>query len=124
MKTPFAWLFRRRGVKAGLVILGAYVAVYAVLSLLGHYQNNIGSLDQLGIITRGVPDRWEWQPMLIIVTRFPGQDSRSRSNAPGFLFRPLVFVDQHLCHPTKPITYGRSSWHARAEVTHYWSFHN
>jgi len=107
MEIPFAWLFQARGVKPGLRILGAYVAVYAILSLLGHYQDNIGSLDKLGIITRGVSDREEWQPMFIIVTRFPVQGSRSRANAPGRLFMPLVLMDQHLWHPTRPITYGK-----------------
>jgi len=107
MKMPFAWLFRARGMKRGLLVIGAYAAVYAVLSLLGQYQNNIDSLVKLGIITKGMPDREEWQPMFIIVTRSPGQGSRLRANVPGYLFMPLVLLDQHLCHPTKPITYGK-----------------
>jgi hypothetical protein len=89
--------------KTGSLILGAYVAVYTLLSLLGHYQNNIESLDQLGIITRGMPDRWEWQPKFMITTHFPHQGSPARSNVTGYLFMPLVFLDQHLCHSTKPI---------------------
>jgi hypothetical protein len=109
MKIPFAWLLKARGIKPGVLILGAYAAVYAVLSLLGHYQDNIGSLDKLGIITRGMSDREEWQPIFIMVTRFPAQGSRLRANAPGYLFIPLVLLDQHLCHPTKPITYGKSA---------------
>src|SRR5437016_2188362 len=107
MKIPFAWLFQVRGIKPVLLIVGAYVAVYAVLSLLGHYQNNIRSLDTLGIITRGVPDREEWQPMFVIMTRFPGQGSHSRANVPGYLFTPLVLLDQHFCHKTQPIDWYR-----------------
>src|SRR5258705_366088 len=105
MKIPFAWLFKARGVKPGVLILGVYTAVYALLSLLGHYQDNIGSLDKLGIITRGVSDRLEWQPMFIIVTRFPGQGSPSRANVPGYLFTPPVLLDQHFCHKTQPTGY-------------------
>jgi hypothetical protein len=85
-------------------MLGAYLVAYAVLSLLGGYQNNISSLDDLGIITRGMPDREEWQPVCIRVTQFPGQASRSRANAPGYLFLPLVLLDRTFCHPTKSIT--------------------
>ncbi|SRR5258706_7409717 len=116
MKIPFAWLLNARGVKPGLLILGAYAAVYAVLSLLGHYQDNISSLNKLGIIIKGMSDREEWQPMFIIVTRFPGQGSRLRANAPGYLFIPLVLLDQHLCHPTKPIDYGKSAANQRPPV--------
>jgi hypothetical protein len=105
MKTPFSWLFRFRGTKSGVRILGAYLAVYTGLSLLGRYQDNIESLDKLGIITKGMPDRNEWQPILIIITHFPHRDSILRSNVPGYLFMPLVFLDRHLCHPTEPITY-------------------
>jgi hypothetical protein len=105
MKIPFAWLLKARGVKLGVLILGAYVAVYAALSLLGQYQDNVGSLAKLGIIIRGMSNREEWQPLCIIVTRFPGPGSRMRANAPGYFFLPLVLVDQHFVHPTKPITY-------------------
>src|SRR5438128_1031015 len=109
MKMPFAWLFQARGMKPGLLILGAYVAVYAALSLLGHYQDNIRSLDDLGIITKGVPDREEWQPMFIIMTRFPWQGSPSRANVPGYLFTPLVLLDQHFCHKTQPYSWYESA---------------
>jgi len=105
MKIPFAWLLKARGVKLGALILGAYVAVYAALSLLGQYQGNITSLDKLGIITRGISDREEWQPVFIIVARYPGPGSRMRANAPGYFFLPLVLADQQFVHPTKPITY-------------------
>jgi hypothetical protein len=64
-------------------------------------------LDKLGIITKGVSDREEWQPMFIIVTHFPGQDSHLRANVPGYFFMPLVWLDQHLWHVTKPITYSK-----------------
>lgn len=87
-------------------MLGVYLVAYGVLSLLGGYQNNISSLDELGIVTRGMPDREEWQPVCIRVTQFPGQDSRSRANAPGYLFLPLVLLDRSFCHPTRPITYS------------------
>jgi len=109
MKIPFGWLFQARGMKPGLLMLGAYAAVYAVLSLLGRYQDNIGSLNNLGIIIKGVSDRQEWQPMFIIVTRFPGRGSRSRANVPGYLFTPLVLLDQHLCHKTQPIAWYESA---------------
>jgi hypothetical protein len=107
MKIPFAWLVRVRGMKAGLLVLGIYLAIYALLSLLGGYQDNVGSLDKLGIITKGMSDREEWQPMFVIETRFPGQGSHLRANLPGYFFMPLVLLDQHLWHVTKPITYGK-----------------
>jgi hypothetical protein len=103
MQIPFGWLIERRGMKPVLGIVGAYVAVYAALSLLGHYQDNLSSLKQLGIIIKGMPDRHEWQPMCIIVTRFPGEGYVSRANIPGYLFTPLVLLDQHLCHNTQPM---------------------
>src|SRR5882762_1893935 len=109
MKIPFAWLFQARGMKPGLLIVGAYVAVYVLLSLLGHYQDNISSLNKLGIIIKGMSDREEWQPMFIIVSRFPGQGSPSRANVAGYLFTPLVLLDQHFCHKTQPTAWYESA---------------
>src|SRR5439155_13376711 len=63
----------------------------------------VESLTKLGIITRGVSDRYEWQPLFVIVTRFPGQHSAMRANAGGYLFLPLVWLDRGLCHPTRPM---------------------
>ena len=91
--------------KPALIMLGAYVAVYAVFSQLGHYEDNAGSLDKLGIITKGISDREEWQPMFITAAHSPGQGSRLRANAAAHLFMPLILLDQRLCHQTKPIRY-------------------
>ena len=107
MKIPFDWLFRIKAVKRGILALGVYLAVYAVLSLFGSRQGNVSSLARLGIIIKGISDRSEWQPRFIIVTHFPHQDSPMRANLPGYFFLPLVFVDQHLCHSTKPIIHGK-----------------
>ena len=79
------------------------MVVYAVLSALGGYQDNITALDRLGIITRGVPDRQEWQPMLITVAHFPGPDSACRANIGGLVFMPCVVLDRQLCHATRPV---------------------
>jgi hypothetical protein len=100
---PFAALFRARATKLALIILGGYVVVYAVLSALGGYQDNITALDRLGIITRGWPDRQEWQPVLITVAHFPGPGSAFRANVGGFVFMPLVVLDRQLCHATQPL---------------------
>lgn len=110
MKIPFAWLFRTRRAKAGLLVAGLYLATYAALSLCGHYQGNVTSLDQIGIITRGVDDLDEWQPAFVMVTHFPappGQPRVRRANTLGLCFLPLVMLDQQYCHATKPITFGR-----------------
>jgi hypothetical protein len=106
MKTPFAWLIQVRGTKRVPVLLGAYVAVYAVFSLLGHYEDNVGSMEKLGIITFSISDREEWQPIFIIATHSPGLGSHSHANIAAHFFMPLICLDQHLCHPTKPIKYG------------------
>src|SRR6185369_1900914 len=80
-----------------------------ILSLLGQYQDNLGSLKKLGITTRGVSDRQEWQPLFIIVTDFSGQASPSCANVPGYLFLPLVWLDQHFCHQTQPMSWYDSA---------------
>src|SRR5262245_3748982 len=97
MQVPFNWLFKARGVKPCLAIVGAYAAVYAALSFLGQYRDNLSSLDKLGIVTKGMPDRLEWQPMFMIVTHFPRQNAALRANVPGYLFTPLVLLDRTCC---------------------------
>ena len=109
MKIPFAWLFRLRAARVTLSVLAVYVGVYTVLSLCGEYRDNVGSLNRLGIITRGISDLEEWQPAGVIVTRFPvapGQPRFRKASLLGYCFLPLVMVDQQYCHATKPITFG------------------
>jgi len=110
MTIPFAWLFRTKTARATLLMAAVYVAVYTLLSLCGEYRDNIGSLDELGIITRGVPDLEEWQPAGVIVAHYPaapGQTRRMSANTIGYCFLPLVLVDQEYCHVTKPIKFGQ-----------------
>jgi hypothetical protein len=122
MRVPFAWLFKARGIKPILGLASAYVAIYSVLSLLGHYQDNLSSLKQLGIMIKGIPDRHEWQPMFTIVTHFPGQDSASRANVPGYLFTPLVLLDQNFCHKTQPMGWDGSAVNKYMGINDYVAF--
>jgi hypothetical protein len=57
--------------------------------------------------------------MCTIVTRFPGQESASRANIPGYLFTPLVLLDQHLCHNTQPMGWDGSAVNKRTTINDY-----
>ena len=110
MKIPFAWLFRTKRAKAGLLVTGVYVGTYVALSLVGQYWGNVESLDRIGIHTRGISDVEEWQPAFVTVTHFPappGRTHRMTANTLGYGFLPLVVLDQQYCHVTKPINAGR-----------------
>jgi hypothetical protein len=109
LKIPFARLSQRRGARAALYVAAAYAGAYAVLSLCGQYRNNVGSLDRLGIHTRGISDLEEWQPAGVIVAHFPavpGEPRLMTANVLGYCFLPLVMIDQQYCHATKPIRFG------------------
>src|SRR5438874_8861476 len=122
MAVPFAWLFRTRRARLCLLILSLYIACYAALSLCGRYQDNVSSLGELGIITRGVSDHQEWQPRFVIVTRFPGQASALRANIPGYLFLPLVLLDQRFCHRTQPVAWYDSAVNQYTRINDYVAF--
>ncbi len=62
MSIPFAWLFRTRRTRLVLLILLLYAAVYILLSVCGAYRDNVRGLARLGMITKGMSDRQEWQP--------------------------------------------------------------
>jgi hypothetical protein len=103
---PFAWLFRKRATPIVLLIVEVYLALYAILSLSGHYRDNVGSLQRLGIMTRGWPDLSEWQPAGVIVAHHPAAPGQTRTMSAsilGYCFLPLVTMDQRYCHVTKPI---------------------
>ena len=109
MKIPFAWLFRMKGARAALFVAAFYVGIYAMLSLCGGYRDNVGSLDGLGIHTRGISDLEEWQPAFVIVTHYPAAPGHPRFRAAsllGYCFLPLAMIDQECCHATKPIKLG------------------
>jgi hypothetical protein len=109
MSLPFAGLLRSRGARLSLRIVSLYAAVYLGLSFCGSYQDNISSLAKLGLVIRGMPDQLEWQPALLIVTRFPGPGSALRANAAGYVFLPVVLLDQHLIHKNQPVEWYESA---------------
>ena len=104
----------RKGRFVFLLCLAAYIAVYALLSSDGHYENNLSSLEKFGCL-RNIAmtlsmdaDRDEWQPKSVIVTSFPKgfRDPfliHMHANLPGYCFMPLVCVDRMFIHKTKII---------------------
>jgi hypothetical protein len=96
-----------------LLCLAAYIAVYALLSSDGNYEDNLSSLKKLGCLNNiatlsMVADREEWQPKSVIVTSFPDGFHDPflipiHANLPGYCFMPLVCVDRIFIHKTKII---------------------
>jgi len=106
MSVPFGWLCRSRKTKSAFWILAGYIGSYSVLSVCGQYQDNVSSLNKLGIYCKCVSDLNEWQPAFIMVTHHPGAPGQFRkmsANIPGYCFLPLVLFDQNYIHPTKHI---------------------
>ena len=115
MRIILAKLYAIRRLELAFLVLAVYIGVYVLLSLCGQYQGNVTSLSKLGLWIRGIPDREEWKPKFLIITRFPGQNPPSfiHANNLGYCFLPLVFVDQQIWHVTQPTRFGSPARHLR-----------
>ena len=93
-----------RGAKwAALILLSAYVGIYAILSAQGHYVPNMS--------WGGLSDVYEfWQPKALFINRPPvtGYDESGHrvyfyGNTAGYFFMPLVFIDRAVVHRARAL---------------------
>ena len=90
-----------RRLKIALGVLAAYVTVYLILSLSGGY-----IVTQSGQMRYGfglsVSDVQQWQPRFASCQRFLQVDGSwtLHANLLGYVFAPLIFLDQTLVHRT------------------------
>ncbi len=91
----------KRRLKIALGVLAAYALVYLVLSLTGGYV-----LTQSGQVRYGfglsVSDIRQWQPRFAFCQRFRRADGSwtLRANCLGYVFAPMILLDQTLVHRT------------------------
>jgi peptidoglycan/LPS O-acetylase OafA/YrhL len=91
----------KRKLKIALGVLAAYVLVYVVLSLTGGY-----IFTQSGQVRYGfglsVSDLQQWQPRFAFCQRFRQVDDSwtLRANFLGYVFAPMILLDQTLVHRT------------------------
>jgi len=94
-----------RRFRFGIFVFGVlYLASYLLLSHYGHYQNNCGGVEELGIYCWTIADRDEWQPKWVIVAIWPHSHSLF-ANALGYFFLPAVYLDRLTIHPTRFVNY-------------------
>lgn len=94
----------RNGLRALLVLLVLYVTTYAILSCCGKYVwSQSGRLRWDGGIA--ITDCVIWQPLWAHGQRYLWVDGTVgfRGNEPGFMFYPLILVDQACIHPTRSV---------------------
>jgi len=109
MSIPFSWLFNTRRTKKIWLVTTIYLGLYAVLSLCGRYQDNMTSMESVGVYCMCTSDIDEWQPPFIIVTHWPagpGQVRHMSASITGYLFLPLAWLDQKFWHPTKDVVWN------------------
>ncbi len=83
------------------IILGVYLLLYLVLTLVGEYQATSANVV-------GVPDRYVWQPKLMRVEtnkKLNGEEELE-SNVLGAVYMPLVFLDRAVWHQEKSLVKG------------------
>jgi peptidoglycan/LPS O-acetylase OafA/YrhL len=91
----------KRGIKIVGVSIAAYLVVYVILSFCGGYV-----LTQSGQVRYGfglsVSDLQQWQPRFTFCQRFRQVDGSwtLRANFLGYVFAPLVLLDQTCIHKT------------------------
>ena len=84
------------------IVVSAYSSVYAFLSISGQYEGDADILDKIyGPCICASEDEY-WQPRHVILARY---SDKFLVNSYGYLFFPLVKLDQRWWHPTKPIEY-------------------
>jgi peptidoglycan/LPS O-acetylase OafA/YrhL len=91
----------KRSLKIALGVLGAYVLSYGILSLRGGYIfTQSGQLRYGGALS--VSDLQQWQPRFTLCQRFRQVDGSwtLRANFLGYVFAPLVLLDQTFIHRT------------------------
>jgi len=81
------------------VLLAAYVLAYAVLSITGGWV--VSESGEHRIVT-AVADQFEWQPRYGSCQRFRSVsgDYTLRADTLGYVFAPLILLDQRFIHRT------------------------
>lgn len=103
-----AWMWRSRWFRRGLAVAGvAYVAGYVPLSCGGGYCPEFSGEHRIG----GLPvlDRLEWQPRFGRFRIWTGIDGLLEFRAEGiagYLYAPLIAIDQHCVHRHLEIVRG------------------
>lgn len=95
----------RRVFRTFVITLLLYVAVYVVNSCCGYYYWSPSGLTRkaFGHPTHiSMPDRQVWKPLVGTFERYTTVEGREsfRGNALGYVFAPLILLDQAWVHPT------------------------
>jgi hypothetical protein len=109
---PFR-VFGRPNWKARFALLASiaitYLGSYLLLSLSGHYRDNVSVVDDFGPPCLCVSSWEQWQPALIKAAYLPGYARDTPiliTNGLGYLYLPLVHFDQEYFHPSRHILAG------------------
>jgi hypothetical protein len=98
---------RKKILISSSILVALYVAAYLPLSLLGDYQfDETGKLrwrDELGGLS--FSDVIQWQPRFAWCRIFRHYDGTTvlQANFLGYVFAPLILLDQRAVHRTKPV---------------------
>jgi len=101
--------------KIGLpLFVGLYLCSYGLLSYLGSYVRTQSGVLRWTHSGLAITDAAQWQPKFVFWQRFQRFDGTSivRANPFGYLYAPLVSLDQKLIHPTQRL-FTRSSNNSR-----------
>jgi hypothetical protein len=96
--------FRARLLRVLTALAVVYVMVYLFLSLGGGYVTHTSGNHRMSY-GLAIPDSMSWQPYWGTGGTFVRADGSSTWDCDwiGFLFAPLLYVDQRSVHPTIPI---------------------
>ena len=88
---------------ASYILLGHYFGIYFFLSSSGRYEANYSVISKIVGPCLCVSDSEEWQPLWIIFAHSSASSGRHAfyANSLGYIFLPLVNIDQQYWHPAK-----------------------
>lgn len=95
---------RRRLLSCVLAALVLYLGIYVLLSLNGRYEwNQSGRLRYSGGLSMAITDEVRWQPALLLWEPYRSIDGskKIRANLGGWIFAPLILLDQRWWHASR-----------------------